>query len=377
MKNTSIKQLLAASTLLGGFGAHAAQAAPISIVKAPYGVLPDGAKVSLFTLTNSKGAQVKITNYGAVVTSLRVPDKKGRLGDVLLGYDNLEGVRKGDAYIGAVAGRYANRIAKGRFTLDGKTYTLATNNGPNHLHGGKVGFNQKVWTAKPLRLKNGPALELRLYSKSGEEGYPGNLQTRLRYTFDNNNQLHVDYRAFTDAPTVVNLTQHAYFNLAGKGTILDHKLKLYADRYTPIDTTSIPLGPLAPVAGTPFDFRKLTRIGARIDADNQQIKNGQGYDHNFVVNGRNGVLRRAARVEEPTSGRVMTVWTTEPGVQLYTGNFLSGATGKNGQPLARRSGFCLETQHYPDSPNHPAYPSTTLRPGQTYRHTTIYSFSTK
>jgi aldose 1-epimerase len=377
MKNNSITHLVAATAVLSSIGMQAAKAAPISIVKTPYGSISGGGKADLYTLTNSKGSSIQITNYGGVITSLRVPDKRGRLGDVVLGYDNLDGYRKGDAYIGAIAGRYANRIAKGQFTLDGKTYKLATNNGVNHLHGGNVGFNQKLWTARPIRLKNGPALELRLFSKNGEEGYPGNLNLRVLYTFTNSNELRIDYRATTDAPTILNPTQHSYFNLAGKGTILDHKLRLWANRYTPIDKTSIPFGNLATVKGTPFDFLRSTPIGKRINVKDQQLINGAGYDHNFVLNGKNGVLKRAARVEEATSGRVLSVWTTEPGVQLYTGNFLKGAMGKYGRKLDYRSGFCLETQHYPDSPNRPNFPTTVLRPGQTYRQTTIYAFSTK
>lgn len=377
MKSLSVKPVLAASALLSCVGMPAAHAAKVSVVKQPFGTLPSGAKVSVYTLTNSRGAQAKIMDYGAVLTTLRVPDRKGRLGDVVLGFPTLEGYLKDDSYQGSIAGRYANRIAKGRFTLDGKTYKLATNNGPNHLHGGNVGFSKKIWTARPLRLKSGPALELRYYSKSGEEGYPGNLQTRVLYTLDNRNQLRVQYRAVTDAPTVLNLTHHTYFNLAGGGTILDHKLRLYADRFTPIDETSIPYGELRSVSGTPFDFRKLTPIGQRINQSDEQLKNGAGYDHNFVINGRNGVLRRAAHVEEATSGRVMNVYTTEPGVQLYTGNFLNNVSGKYGRVYPKRGGFCLETQHFPDSPNRPNFPSTVLRPGQTYTQTTVYTFSTK
>jgi aldose 1-epimerase len=377
MKNTSIKHLLTASAIVAGTGAHAATAAPVSVVKQPFGTLPNGSKVSVYTLTNSRGAQAKIIDYGARLTTLSVPDKNGKFGDVILGFPNIQGYLKDDSYQGAIAGRFANRIAKGRFTLDGKQYKLATNNGPNHLHGGNSGFSHKIWTARPLRLKSGPALELRYYSKSGEEGYPGNLQTRVLYTLDNKNQLRIQYRAVTDAPTVLNLTHHSYFNLAGKGTILNHKLRLYADRFVPIDETSIPLGDLRSVTGTPFDFRRLTPIGQRINMQDEQLKNGAGYDHSFVVNGKNGVLRRAAHVEEATSGRVMNVYTTEPGVQLYTGNFLNNVAGKYGRVYPKRGGFCLETQHLPDSPNRPNFPSTVLRPGQTYTQTTVYAFSTK
>jgi aldose 1-epimerase len=359
-------------------GTGAALAAPASLKSAPFGTLADGSKVRIYTFTNTKGSQVKVTNYGAIVTSIMVPDRKGHLAEVVKGYDDLEGYVKGNAYLGSVPGRYANRIAKGSFKLDGKTYNkLFINNAPNTLHGGKVGFDRKVWTPSIVRTKTGPALELRYLSKDGEEGYPGNLQTKVTYSFDNNNQLHINYRATTDKPTVLNLTNHSYFNLAGKGTILDHKLLINADRFTPIDKTSIPFGNLAKVAGTPFDFRHLTRVGDRIDAKNEQIKNGAGYDHNFVLNGPNHKLKLAARVVEPTSGRVLTVYTTEPGVQLYTGNFLNGDKGHGGVPIERRNALCLETQHYPDSPNHPKFPTTVLRPGQTYRQTTIFAFSAR
>jgi aldose 1-epimerase len=363
-------------TLLGAQAAHAAKA---GITSEPFGTLPDGEKVTLYTLTNAKGAQVQILNYGAILKSIRVPDKNGNLGDVILGFDTLDGYVKDDSYQGVIAGRYANRIAKGHLVVDGKTYQLATNNAPNHLHGGTKGFNRYVWTAKPVTTGAGPALELRRYSPNGEEHYPGGLQTRVRYTLDGRNQLIISYRAVTNAPTVVNLTSHPYFNLkgAGLGTILGHQLKLYAARFTPIDKTSIPFGELRKVAGGPFDFRAPHTIGSRIGANDEQLKNGAGYDHNFVLDGPNGVLKRAARVEESTSGRVLNVWTTEPGLQFYSGNFLKGVTGKYGRKNIYRGGFCLEAQHFPDSPNEPKFPSTLLRPGQVYRQTTIYSFSTR
>ena len=310
------------------------------------------------------------------MTALRVPDKNGVRGDVVLGFDTLGEYVAKSPYFGALIGRYANRIAKGRFTLDGQTYKLATNNGPNHLHGGVRGFDKQLWNAKPLMLKSGPALELTLFSPSGQEGYPGNLNVRVRYTWENDNALRIDYRAVTDAPTIVNLTNHSYFNLrgAGLGTILDHQLRLNAQNYTPIDPTSIPFGELASVAGTPFDFRSFHTLGERIGENNTQLKNGQGYDHNFVLNGKSGTLRLAATVREATSGREMRVYTTEPGLQLYSGNFLDGLKGKYGRVYPRRSGFCLEAQVFPDAPNHPNFPSATLRPGQTYRQTTIYRF---
>lgn len=345
----------------------------------PFGTA-DGKEVSIFTLTNRKGAEAKITNYGGIVVSLKVPDRKGQMDDVVLGFDTLDEYVAGNPpYFGAIIGRYANRIAKGRFTLNGVEYKLAANNDPNHLHGGVKGFDKVVWDARPLKTRTGAALELTYLSRDGEEGYPGNLRARVVYTLTDANELRVDYNATTDKDTVVTLTHHGYFNLKGQGNgdILDHQLTLNASRFTPIDSTSIPLGELRSVKGTPFDFTKQTAIGARIDQDDEQIKNGSGYDHNYVINGRNGVLRRAAEAYEATSGRVMEVWTTEPGVQLYTGNFLTGLKGKDGKTYARRNGFCLETQHYPDSPNHPNFPTTALRKGGRLRSTTIYKFSTR
>ena len=364
--------------------ASLAQAAPMmmqraAITQAPFGTMPDGKVATLYTLRNASGSQVQITNYGGTVTAIRVPDKNGVRGDVVLGFDTLKGYETKSPYFGALVGRYANRIAKGRFTLDGKNYKLAVNNGENHLHGGLKGFDKQLWNAKPMMLKNGPALELTLFSPAGQNSYPGNVNVRVRYTWQNNDELRISYRAVTDAPTVLNLTNHSYFNLrgAGLGTILDHQIKINADRYTPIDPTSIPLGPLERVAGTPFDFRTFHTIGERINDDNTQLKNGAGYDHNFVLRNQTGQLKLAATVREPVSGRELRAYTTEPGVQFYTGNFLDGVNGKYGRVYPKRSGFCLEAQHYPDSPNHPAYPTTTLRPGQTYRQTTVYRFSAR
>ncbi len=367
---------LAALTLIVG----GVQAAPDAITQKSWGTTPDGQAVTLYTLTNSRGVQAKITNYGGTVTSIRVPDRHGKLGDVVLGYDTPDNYFKNlnGTYFGALIGRYANRVAKGKFTLDGQTYTLATNNGPNSLHGGKVGFNAVVWAAEPVHAASGVGLSLRYVSKDGEEGYPGTLAAHVVYTLTEDNALRMDYTAVTDKDTVVNLTNHCYFNLngAGSGTILDTRLMVNADRFTPIDTTSIPLGPLAPVAGTPFDFRRPMPIGLRINQPNTQLKNGAGYDHNFVLNGSG--LRVSARAYAPKSGRVLTEYTTEPGVQLYTANFLNGTNiGHGGKPYARRTAFCLEAQHFPDSPNHPKFPTTTLKPGQVYRQTTIYQFSTR
>jgi aldose 1-epimerase len=336
----------------------------------------EGRRVELYTLTNSRGAEARVITYGGAVVSLKVPDRRGEMGDVVLGYDDMEGYLKQSSYIGALIGRYGNRIARGRFTLNGREYTLATNNGENHLHGGVRGFDKVLWQARPLV---GASLLLTYVSKDGEEGYPGTLRVRVTYTLTDQNELRVDYSATTDKDTVVNLTQHSYFNLrgAGDGDILDHRLTLYASRFTPTDAGAIPTGELRPVRGTPFDFLRPHAIGERIDADEEQIKLGKGYDHNFVVNGRMGVLRRAAEVYEPTTGRVMEVWTTEPGVQFYSGNYLDGSIGKGGKAYPYRSGFCLETQHYPDSPNKPSFPSTVLRRGGRYRTTTVYKFSAR
>jgi aldose 1-epimerase len=299
---------------------------------------------------------------------------------VVLGFDDIEGYQKTTTYIGSLVGRYANRIAKGRFTLNGKEYTLATNNGENHLHGGVRGFDKVIWKARLIAARRGSALELTYLSKDGEEGYPGNLSVRVVYTLTDANELKIDYYATTDKDTVVNLTNHNYYNLAGQGNgdILGHLLTVNASRFTPTDAGAIPTGELRPVKGTPFDFTRPTAIGARIEQDEEQLKLGKGYDHNFVINGRAGTLRLAARVTEPTTGRVMETWTTEPGMQLYTGNYLDGSdTGKGGKPYRHRYGFCLETQHFPDSPNRPEFPSTVLRKGARFRSTTVYKFSAR
>jgi aldose 1-epimerase len=350
------------------------------ISKENFGKTADGESVDLFTLTNRNGMEAKITNYGGIVTTLTAPDRNNKYADVVLGFNDLDSYLKGHPYFGALVGRYGNRIAKGRFTLNGVEYKLAVNNGENHLHGGIKGFDKVVWTARSMRTKLGPALSLTYVSKDMEEGYPGNLTVKVVYTLTNKNELRIDYTASTDKDTVTNLTHHSYFNLAGEGNgdILNHQLLLKASRFTPTDAGSIPTGELRNVQGTPFDFLKSTAIGARINQDEEQLKFGGGYDHNWVVNGRAGTLRQAASVYESTSGRVMDVWTTEPGIQFYTGNFLDGTlTGKSGKAYARRNGLCLETQHYPDSPNKPAFPTTTLRKGATYHSTTIYRFSAR
>jgi len=350
------------------------------VTKEGFGKTPDGQDADIYTLTNSGGAEVKITNYGGIVTSLRVPDRNGKLDDIVLGFDNLDAYLKGHPYFGAIIGRYGNRIAKGRFTLHGVEYKLAVNNGENHLHGGTKGFDKVVWNAKPRKVANGAALELTYLNKDGEEGYPGNLSVKVVYTLTNANELKIDYSATTDKDTVVNLTHHSYFNLAGQGNgdILNHRLFVNAARFTPTDAGSIPTGELRSVRGTPFDFTRATTIGARINQDYEQLRLGKGYDHNFVLNGKIGTLRRVARVSESTSGRAMEVWTTEPGMQLYSGNFLDGTlTGKDGKVYQQRYGFCLETQHYPDSPNKPKFPTTVLRKGDRYHTITIYKFSVR
>jgi len=347
-----------------------AQATP---ARARFGTTPDGTAVERFALRNANGVEFNAINYGGIITSLRVPDRRGAMADVVFGFDSMDGYLKKPPYFGAIVGRYGNRIAKGTFSLDGKTYRLATNNGVNHLHGGNVGFDKVVWKAEPIPGKNGIAFSR--VSRDGEEGYPGNLTVRVTYELTDRNELIVDYHATTDKATPVNLTQHSYFNLAGGGDILGHEMMINADRYTPVDATLIPTGVVAPVAGTPFDFRKPTAIGARIDQADAQLKIGQGYDHNWVLNRAGSGPQLAARVVEPVSGRTMEVSTTEPGVQFYTGNFLDGTiVGKGGQRYVHRGGFCLETQHYPDSPNHANFPSTILRPGQEYNSRTVFTF---
>jgi len=348
------------------------------ITKADFGKTKDGKAVEIYTLTNSRGSEARFITYGGTVVSLKVPDKQGKFGDVVLGFDSIADYEKHTAFFGALIGRYGNRIAKGKFTLDGRGYSLATNNGENHLHGGVKGFDKVVWTAKPSTDQNGANLELTYLSVAGEEGYPGNLNIKVVYTLTEDNKLKIVYSATTDKATVVNLTHHSYFNLAGAGDILDHRLTLNADRFTPTDSGSIPTGVLANVKGTPFDFTNETAIGARIGQENEQLKFGHGYDHNWVLNRKGKGVELAARVYDPTSGRVMEVLTTEPGIQFYSGNFLDASVpGKGGKSYPLRSGFCLETQHFPDSPNRSNFPSTVLRPGQTYSQTTIYAFSVR
>jgi aldose 1-epimerase len=348
-----------------------------SIAKAPFGKTADGAAVDLYTLKNAAGMEVAITTYGGRIVSLKAPGRDGKFADVVLGFDNLEGYLGEHPYFGALVGRYGNRIAKGRFKLDGKEYKLATNNGANSLHGGLKGFDKMVWVGREVPGGD-PSVELTYLSKDGEEGYPGNLTEKVTYTLTAANELRIDYSATTDKDTVVNVTNHSYFNLAGQGqgNILSHVVQLNAAKFTPVDAGLIPTGQLKSVEGTPFDFRQPTVIGARINDKDEQVTRGGGYDHNFVVDGEPGTLRLAARVTEPTSGRVLEVSTTEPGVQFYTGNFLDGTVkGKGGVAYAKRTGFCLETQHFPDSPNHPDFPTTTLKPGAEYKSTTVFKFS--
>ncbi|HWP43398.1 MAG TPA: aldose epimerase family protein [Blastocatellia bacterium] len=352
--------------------------AEAEIKKEPFGKTADRQSVDLYTLTNANGVEARIMTYGGTVVSLKVPDRDGKLGDVVLGYDSLDGYLKQNPYFGSIIGRYCNRIGNGRFTLNGKQYTLPKNDGENTLHGGIKGFDKVVWKAKEVKSRDGVGLSLSYVSKDGEEGFPGNLSVTVVYTLTNKNELKIDYTATTDKDTVVNLTHHSYFNLAGAGSILDHEIMIAADRFTPVDKALIPTGELRSVKGTPLDFTKPTPIGARIDQQYEQLVLGRGYDHNWVLNSGGGKLALAARAYDPKTGRVMEVWTTEPGIQFYTGNFLDGSiTGKGGQVYHRRYGFCLETQHFPDSPNKPSFPSTVLKPGQKYATTTIYRFSVK
>jgi aldose 1-epimerase len=352
--------------------------------KQVFGKTEDGQQVDLYTLTNKHGMEVTISTYGATLQSLKVPDNKGKLDDIVLGYPTLDGYITDKAYFGATVGRYGNRIANGKFQLNGATYTLPKNdNGQNTLHGGIKGFNKKVWTAKEISTPAAEALELTYLSKDGEEGFPGNLSVKVTYTVPaTRNEIKIDYQATTDKDTVVNLTNHSYFNLAGQGSgdILQHQLTIHAGRFTPVDKWLIPTGELKEVKGTPFDFNQPTAIGARIEQDDEQLKLGKGYDHNWVLDktGTPESLFFAAEAYDPQSGRVLDVLTAEPGVQFYTGNFLDGTvTGKEGKVYKRRYAFCLETQHFPDSPNHPDFPSTELKPGKQYRTMTVFRFSVK
>ena len=370
---------LAAACLAGCTATPATQKpSQDAITRQPWGKTADGMPVDLYTLHNRSGAEARISNYGGLVVSLKVPDRYGKLGDVVLGYDNLADYIKDSPYFGALIGRYGNRIAKGKFSLDGRQYTLATNNYPNALHGGLKGFDKVVWDAKVLTAPGRLGLELHYVSKDGEEGYPGTLSVTAVYTLTEDNALRLDFTATTDKDTVINLTQHSYFNLAGEGDVLHHEVMIPASYFTPVDATLIPTGRLQRVDGTPFDFRRPTAIGARIGQDDEQLKFAGGYDHNWVVDKPPGQLGLVARVFEPGSGRVLEVLSTEPGVQFYTGNFLNGSNkGKGGWVYQFRNGFCMEPQHYPDSPNHPNFPSVVLKPGQVFHSTIIYKFSVR
>ena len=349
------------------------------ITKSSFGTLPDGQAVEMYTLRNKPGMEVSIMTFGAAIVKWTAPDTKNKYEDITLGCDSLGGYLEGVPYFGAVVGRYGNRIAKGKFTLDGKTYTLATNNSPNHLHGGVKGFDKVLWTATPTDGEE-PSLKMTYLSKDGEEGYPGNLQVEVLYTLLKDNSLKIEYKAVTDKPTVVNLTNHAYFNLTGdfSKTILDHEIVIESDEYLPVDATLIPAEGPKPVKGTPFDLTKITKIGAHVnDTANVQIKYGKGYDHAWIIkNVPDQPIRLAATISDPVSRRVMEVFTDEPAIQFYSGNFLDGKiVGKGGVMLKHRSGLCLETEHYPDSPNQPKFPTTVLKPGETYKSTTFYRFS--
>jgi len=354
-----------------------------TITKADFGITPDGKPVEIYTLKNDAGAEARIMTYGGIVQSLKMPDKNGTLADVVLGFDTLDGYTsasylKGCPYFGALIGRYGNRIGGAKFTLEGQTYTLATNNNGNMLHGGWKGFDKVVWTARPMPTTHGPALILTYFSKDGEEGFPGNLEVTAIYTLTDKNALKLEFTAKTDKPTVVNLTHHSYFNLGGQGNgdILGHLVYINANLTTPVDAGLITTGAFADVTGTPFDFRTPTAIGAHINDTNTVLQYGPGYDHNWVINNPPGQLGLQARVKDPASGRVMEVWSDQPGLQFYAGNFLDGSlTGKDGKVYQRRSAFCMEPQHFPDSPNHMNFPSVELKPGQVYHNTIIYKFS--
>jgi aldose 1-epimerase len=352
--------------------------AKAQVINEAFGTTADHQPVEVFTLRNRSGCEAKIATYGGTLISLKVPNRSGKLEDVVLGYDTLGEYEAGQSYFGALVGRFGNRIAGGRFTLNGVEYKLAVNNNGNHLHGGIKGFDKVVWKGRPLKAASGAALELTYLSKDAEEGYPGNLSVKVVYTLTDNNELRLDYSATTDKDTVLNLTHHSYFNLAGEGNgdILKHELMINADRFTPTDSNSIPTGELRSVKGTPFDFTKATEIGAHINETDEQLKFAKGYDHNFVLNGPSGQLRSAAKVVEESSGRVMEVLTTEPGIQFYTGNYLEGTPpGKGQKAYHLRYGLCLETQHFPDSPNKPSFPSVVLKKNGQFRSTTVYRFS--
>ena len=353
---------------------------PSKLARAAWGTGGDGTPVELFTLRNTSGTEIRVATLGGIVTALRVADRDGVFDDVVLGHDVVTGYQPNPTYFGTLIGRYGNRIAAGTFTLDGTAYTLARNNGPNHLHGGIKGWDQAVWRAEPFERQGEVGLVLRHRSPDGDEGYPGAVDAQVTYTLNDRNELRVDYHATTDKPTVINLTQHSYFNLSGAraSDVLGHELMLNAQAFTPVDETLIPTGEIAPVAGTPFDFTTPTPIGARIAQNDVQLQRGRGYDHNFVLTRTDDALSLAARVYEPLTGRTLEIRTTEPGIQFYSGNFLDGTIkGKGGRVYGQRAGFCLETQHFPDSPNQSTFPSTMLRPGEQYRSSTVFAFGAR
>jgi aldose 1-epimerase len=360
-------------------GCMGINSSPASISSAPFGATPSGTAIDLFTLRNRRGMEARVATYGGIVTSLTAPDRQGHYADVVLGYDTLSGYLSSSPYFGALIGRYGNRIAGGRFTLNGRPYVLPTNDGPNTLHGGKVGFDKVVWRVVGAEVTSrGPELRLVYLSPDGEEGFPGNVTVTATYTLTEDNALRLEYHATTDRPTVLNLTQHSYFNLRGHGDILSHQVKIHADRFTPVDATLIPTGELRAVSSTPFDFRKPTSIGSRIGEGDEQLRFGRGYDHNWVLDTPPGQLALDATAYEPETGRILEVWSDQPGLQFYTGNFLDGSLhGKGGQNYKWRSAFCMEPQHFPDSPNHPDFPSTVLNPGETYTSTIVYRFSAR
>lgn len=356
----------------------AAKVVKTSYTEAPFGKLPSGEATTLYTLTNANGVVVKVTNFGGVITSINVPDKNGKLGDVVLGFDNVDGYLKNKSFFGAVIGRYGNRIGKGQFELDGKKYQLTLNDGPNHLHGGTVGFDKILWDAKPFKTDTTVGVTLTHLSPDGDQGYPGSLNATVVYELNNNNEFVIKYKATTDKATPINMTQHPYFNMAGGGTILDQELQINASRYTPIDNTLIPTGEIAPVKGTPFDFTKAHKIGDMIAQENVQLKNGGGYDHNWVLDKKSdSEWGLDATFTDPKSGRVLEVWSDEPGIQFYSGNFLDGKVDGKGVNFVYRGAICLEPQHFPDSPNKANFPGTILKPGTEYNSKLAFKFSVK
>lgn len=381
MKLNSRSYLMLLSALAGGLllsGCQNLAPATSQVTRMPWGKTKEGTPVQLFTIRNARGAEARISNYGGIVVSLKMPDRDGKMGDVVLGYEKLDDYIKETPYFGCLVGRYGNRIARGKFSLNGTGYSLATNNYPNALHGGLEGFDKVIWEPTIVGRPEGPGLKLQYISPDGDQGYPGTLNVTAVYTLTEDNSLKLEYTATTDKDTVVNLTHHSYFNLAGRGDILAHMVMMPADRFTPVDETLIPTGELKPVDGTPFDFRSATTIGARIEQTDEQLKFGKGYDHNWVYTKAPDQFTLLARVSEPTTGRVLEVLSTEPGLQFYSGNFLDGTlTGKNRWNYKFRNGFCMEPQHFPDSPNQAAFPSVVLKPGQIYRNSIVYRFSAK